>query len=136
MLLFIAGAMTTGAVVAMTVVVSISSAMPPAIFPMMLAVAGAMTNTSAHWARAMCSTLNSGISLNMDTATGLPEISRIVSGVINSVACSVIMHLTSAPRLRSMLAISAALNAAMPPLMAKTIFLFSNNMAMISSAII
>ena len=37
----------------------------------------------------------------MDTATGLPEISRIVKGVISFVAWSVMMHLTSAPRLRS-----------------------------------
>jgi len=54
MLLFIAGANTKGAVVAIATVVSISSAMPFAIFPMILAVAGAITTASAFFARDIC----------------------------------------------------------------------------------
>ena len=48
MAVFIAGAMSTGACVAITVVDSISSAIPQASFPIILAVAGAITNTSAR----------------------------------------------------------------------------------------
>ena len=45
----------TGALVASTVHVSMSSAMPAASLAMMLAVAGAMTTTLARSASAMCS---------------------------------------------------------------------------------
>ena len=54
---FMAGAMSLGQVQARAVVVSMSSAMPPASFPMTLAVAGAIIMTSAFFARATCSTL-------------------------------------------------------------------------------
>ena len=47
MLVFIAGAISTFPVVAITVVVNISSAIPFATFPITLAVAGAIKNTSA-----------------------------------------------------------------------------------------
>ena len=127
MLLFIAGAKSTGAFVAMIVVDNMSSAMPLATLPMTLAVAGAMTKISAQRAKAICSTLNSGVSSNIDTATGLPLISRMVNGVISFVACSVMMHFTSAPRWRSRLAMWAALKAAIPPLMPSTTCLFSNS---------
>ena len=53
---FIAGATSTGALVARTVVESMSSAMPFAILPMMFAVAGAIRNRSARLASAICST--------------------------------------------------------------------------------
>ena len=53
---FIAGAIITGARVAITVVEGISSAMPHAIFPIMFAVAGTIRNKSARFANAICST--------------------------------------------------------------------------------
>ena len=52
---FIAGATRTFALVAMMVVESISSAMPFASFPIIFAVAGAITITSASLARDICS---------------------------------------------------------------------------------
>ena len=55
-LVFMEGTKITLAFVAITVVESMSSAMPFATLPMMSAVAGAMTKTSAMRARAMCST--------------------------------------------------------------------------------
>ena len=53
---FMAGATSTGAFVASTVVLSMSSAMPQAILARIFAVAGAITNTSASLASATCST--------------------------------------------------------------------------------
>jgi hypothetical protein len=53
MAVFMAGQMIIGAVVAITTVESISSAMPAAILPMILAVAGAITKTLAFWANEM-----------------------------------------------------------------------------------
>ena len=52
---FIAGASSTGAVVAMAVVESRSSAMPQAILPIMLAVHGAISRRSAALASEICS---------------------------------------------------------------------------------
>jgi hypothetical protein len=49
-----AGAKRTGACVAMTVVDSISSAMPLAILPIIFAVAGATTIMSAFSAKEIC----------------------------------------------------------------------------------
>ena len=57
MLWFMAGDMSFLQGQAMMVVVSMSSAMPPAIFPMTLAEAGATTTRSACLANATCSTL-------------------------------------------------------------------------------
>ena len=54
MTLFIAGATSTGQRTARQVVESRSSAMPQAIFAMQLAVAGAMSKRSAHFASATC----------------------------------------------------------------------------------
>ena len=51
MFTFIAGDISTGQVIAMAVVVSISSAIPKAIFPITLADAGATSITSAREAR-------------------------------------------------------------------------------------
>ena len=53
---FMAGTSNFGQRQASTVVVSISSASPLASFPIMLAVAGAITTQSALSASAMCST--------------------------------------------------------------------------------
>ncbi len=52
-----AGAINFLQVLAITVVVSISSAIPLAIFPITFAVAGAIITTSAFFAIAICSTL-------------------------------------------------------------------------------
>ena len=95
--------------VAITVVESISSAMPWAIFPMILAVAGAIKNTSARLAREMCSTSNRTFSANMSTATACPVRVSKVRGAMNSVACSVIITYTSTPAFRRRDAISADL---------------------------
>ena len=54
-ILFIAGAISTGARVASTVVVSISSAIPQASLPITFAVAGAITMISAFFASEICS---------------------------------------------------------------------------------
>ena len=67
---FIAGAIITGARVAMTVVESMSSAMPHAILPMMLAVAGAIRKRSARLASAICSTSQVSGRTNVSVATG------------------------------------------------------------------
>ena len=56
MAVFIAGERYIGHVQAITVVVSISSAIPFAILPMQLAVAGAISTISAFLAREMCFT--------------------------------------------------------------------------------
>ncbi len=56
MAVFMAGAMIFLQVAARKVVVSISSAIPPANLPMMLALAGATTNRSAPVLSEMCLT--------------------------------------------------------------------------------
>ena len=88
-LVFIEGTNTTFAFVAIIVVDSMSSAIPLATFPMISAVAGAITNTSARRARAMCSTSHLLIFANISTVTSLPESSPKVIGVTSLAACSV-----------------------------------------------
>ena len=104
-----AGAITTGALVANTVQHSTSSAMPVANLAMTLAVAGAIATTSAALARAIWVTLSSEEASNMSVATVLPVIARKLSGDTNLVAFSVITTSTFAPALLSWLAISTAL---------------------------
>ena len=70
MFTFMAGARMMGALVASTEQVSMSSAMPAASLAMTLAVAGAMTTTSARSARAMCSISNSSGVSNMSVTVG------------------------------------------------------------------
>ena len=67
MFVFIAGDRRTGHFAAITVVESISSAIPQAIFPIMLAEAGAIKNKTALAARDTCSTLNSKFLSNVST---------------------------------------------------------------------
>ncbi len=93
---FIAGAATTGAVTASSVVVSRSSAMPAAIFASALAVAGATTIASAHFASATCSISN--LRSNASVYAGLPLSVSNVSGGTNSQACFVSTTRTCAPR--------------------------------------
>ena len=97
MLVFIAGQITTGAFVAISVVESMSSAMPKAYLPTMLAVAGHTKNKSAFFAREMCSTSQWSARRNISVTTGRLESVSNVSGETNSVACSVMMTSTFAP---------------------------------------
>ena len=112
---FIAGTMILGHLQARKVVVSMSSAIPWAILAITLAVAGAITATSAFWARATCSTWNSKFLSNVSITQRLPVSVSKVIGVIKFVACSVISTWTSAWDLTSMLARLALLYAAIPP---------------------
>ena len=81
MLVFMAGARNTGAFVASSVVVNMSSASPTAAFARKLAVAGATSKRSARFASAMCSTLCVGTLSHMLVTTACPLISRKVSSV-------------------------------------------------------
>ena len=69
MFVFIAGAISTLAFVAATVVVSISSQIPFAIFPITFAVDGATKNKSAFFARDICSTSHVFGSWNISLTT-------------------------------------------------------------------
>ena len=91
-LLFIAGAMSSGARVAMTVVVSISSATPDATLPMKFALAGATRNTSARLASAMCSTSHLSGRANISTTAGFPVRVSMVCCVMKLVAFLVKMQ--------------------------------------------
>ena len=106
---FIAGAITTGALVAKSVVVTISSAMPCAALAMTFAVAGAITNTSAALASEMCSTSHAKLRSNVSTTVRYPDSVSNVIGEMNCVADSVISTRTAAPAWRSLLVRSAAL---------------------------
>ena len=96
MFTFMAGAMTSGAVVASAVVVSKSSARPLASFAITLAVHGAMRNKSASCAKEMWWMGSDGLS-NNPTPTGSCVSERKVSGPTNSVACSVMTTFTRTP---------------------------------------
>src|SRR5690606_4662941 len=90
MAVFIAGASNTGARVAIIVVVSRSSAIPAAIFPMILAVAGITATRSAFLAREIWAVCHWTGGVNISVCTGRPVISRKVRGVTNSQAALVI----------------------------------------------
>src|SRR5690554_2020334 len=94
MAVFIAGAINTGARVAITVVVSRSSAIPAVIFPMILAVAGMTARRSAFLAREIWAVRHWAGGENISVCTGRPVISRSVSGVTNSQAALVIITST------------------------------------------
>ena len=84
--------------VASTVVESMSSAMPAAIFAMMFAVAGAITKTSASFASATCSTFQYSGARKVSVTTWFAESVWNVSGETNSVAFRVMITWTLAPR--------------------------------------
>ena len=108
---FIAGASRIGhrQAQAITVVVSMSSAMPFAILPITLALAGATSTTSARFAIATCSTLNWKFRSNVSIRHLLPvSVSKVV-GWMKFVAFRVIRTVTSACCLTSMLASPAIL---------------------------
>lgn len=91
----IAGAMTRGARLASTVVPSRSSAMPAASLAIVLAVAGAMTMTSASWPRLTCRT--AATSSKIDVFRGLRLRASQVGAPTNFSADSVAMTFTSWP---------------------------------------
>ena len=107
MLAFMAGAISSGAVMARAVVDSRSSAMPFASFARQFAEAGAMTYTSAHFASDMCS--RDFLGSKVSVTTGLPLRVSKVSGGTNLAACSVSTTRTCAPCLTSRLTRSQAL---------------------------
>jgi hypothetical protein len=94
---FIAGETSLGHRAAKTVVESMSSAMPQAIFAMMLAVAGATKKTSAFLAKETCWTFHWKLRSKVSTETRLLVSVSNTSGAMNSVAFLVIMTWTSTP---------------------------------------
>ena len=79
MFVFIAGAISTGQVIANTVVVNISSAIPAANFAITFAVAGAITQSDAFFASDICSTSNVFLGANISTLTGFDDnVSKVV----------------------------------------------------------
>ena len=123
MLWFMAGAASTLQVHAITVVVSMSSAIPFAILPSTFAVAGATSTKSACFARATCSTENSKFRSKVSIRHLFPvKVSNVVA-VIKLVACSVISTWTLQWSFFNILATLGILYAAIPPVTpSKTVF--------------
>ena len=94
---FIAGASSTGAVVARYREQRKSSAIPPANLPMMLAVAGATSSRSIDEASAMCSMSALAPGSNWPVITRCRVMASKVSGPTNSVAALVMTTTTSWP---------------------------------------
>ena len=109
MAVFMAGAMIFGALLASTVVVSMSSAMPWANFAITFAVAGAIIIRSAFLAKATCSTLNSKLRSKVSTIHLCPVRDSKVIGFIKLRAFSVMMTRTWAPAFTNLLAREALL---------------------------
>jgi hypothetical protein len=109
MFTFIEGTIRTGALEAITIVERKSSAIPFAIFPMMLAVAGRMMISSARSARATCPICASSRRAKASVMTGFPESVWNVSGVMNSWAWRVMTTWTPASAFTRSLTNSAAL---------------------------
>ena len=123
---FIAGEIKIGQRHAITVVVSMSSAMPFAILPMTFALAGAMSTMSARFASATCSTLYWKLRSNVSMRHLLPVKVSNVMGLIKFVAFCVISTVISACCFFSILASPAILYAAMLPVTpSKTVLPFS-----------
>ena len=112
--------MILGAFVAKIVVVSISSQIPDAIFPITFADAGATIKTSHFLANETCSTLNSKFLSNVSTKHLLPVNVSNVIGFIKLVAFFVIITCTSACNFFSVDASPAILYAAIEPVTPKT----------------
>jgi hypothetical protein len=104
-----AGHITTGAQPAMIKVDKKSSAIPLAILPIILAVAGAMTTTSAQSAKEMCPISKGVFESHISLTTGDVVSVWKVSGVMNRQADLVITTLTVAPSVINILASSADL---------------------------
>ena len=103
-----------------------SSAIPFAIFPITLALAGATINMSACFASDTCSTLNSKFLSNVSTRHLFPVNVSNVIGLIKFVAFFVIITCTFAPFFTRLLARFAILYAAMLPVTPNTTVLFFN----------
>jgi len=130
---FIAGEIILWHLHAIIVVVSMSSAIPFAIFPITFALAGATINMSACFARDTCSTLNSKFLSNVSTRHLLPvKVSKVI-GLIKFVAFFVIITWTFAPFFTRLLARFAILYAAMLPVTPRTTVLPLKIFSMYSS---
>ena len=120
MFTFIAGASRIGARVASTTAVSRSSAIPAARRAMASAVAGAMISRSASSARRMCPISASCAAIEKVQRHGRPGQRLQRQRRDERVAASVITTRTVAPALTSRRQSSAALYAAMPPVIPST----------------
>ena len=120
MFVFIAGDTSFGHLHANIVVVSISSAIPFAIFPITLADAGATRTISAFFASETCSTLYWKFLSNVSTRHLLPVKVSNVIGLIKLVAFFVMITVTSACSFTKALARLAILYAAMLPVTPRT----------------
>ena len=127
---------------AITVVVSISSAIPFAILPITFALAGAIITTSAAFASATCSTLNSKLRSNVSIRhLCFVNVSKVM-GFIKLVAFCVISTCTSQCCFTSILARFAILYAAILPVTPSTtvfplsILILRSNYIYIHSSII
>ena len=109
MLVFIAGAISTGALVAMNNDDRKSSARPLANLPTVLAVAGATSSRSIVEAIEMCSMSAFAPAFHWSVMTSRRVIASNVSGPTNCVADRVITATTSCPFFWSPRAISTAL---------------------------
>jgi len=117
---FMAGATSSGQSRARTSVVSRSSARPPASLARKSAEAGATSSASASRDRSMCAMLLATRGSHWSVNTSFPESAWKVTGVTKCVAASLITTCTEAPSLISSRTSSAALYAAMPPVMPRT----------------
>ena len=115
MLVFIAGAKTTFAFVAIIVVVNISSAIPFATFPNTFAVHGATSIKSAFCANDICWISHAFGSANISVTTIFWLIDWKVNGFTNLEALSVIITCTSMSLFLKALITSNALYTAIPP---------------------
>ena len=109
MLVFMAGAMSTGARVARYSDVRKSSAIPPANLPITFAVAGATSRSDASVASAMCSISEFAPRANWSVMTGRRVMASNVTSPTNRRAERVMIAATSWPRFCSPRATSTAL---------------------------
>jgi len=123
MFVFIDGQIMTGQVTARRKVLSASSAIPPASFPIIFAVAGATTTASASFAHSMCLIEELPPFSKRSVHTGLPERASNVSEPTKAEAFFVMMTLAPASCFLISLRSSALLYAAIPPLTPRTMFL-------------
>ena len=104
-----AGAISFGDVTARIVVVTMSSAIPPAIFPMTFAEAGATRRRSQALAAAICSTSYLKFLSKVSTRHLLPVSVSKVIGVMNFAPFAVSITVTVYPFFIKPRAMSAAL---------------------------
>lgn len=105
----IAGATTTGALVARHAAATVSPAIPPAMVPIQWAVAGATTIASAASAMTMCPIRPSGRRARTSVSTGCRDSAANDRGPTNRLAAGVSITTTSAPSARRRRSSSTAL---------------------------